>query len=254
MRDKPRKNVALPRIGTIVFHFDEIPSTNEYAKKLGAWGGAEGLVVLADVQTQGKGRLDRVWQSQRGGLYFSILLRPDLSSEGIQRLTLVAGIAVARALRRTYGAAAQLKWPNDVLVNGKKACGILTESSIVGGKVNFCVVGIGVNVNNRVPADIKEMATSLAKNAGKKLDLTVVFRHVLREFGLAYESFIENPESIIRQWSALSDTIGRDVEISTGDELLRGKAVGIARDGTLKLKTKNGRVAKILAGDCVYLR
>ena len=220
--------------------FKEVDSTNRVAKELSE------AVVMAERQTAGRGRLGRQWMSERGGLYFSMALSPGLPVSEVPKLTLTAGVAVAEALSF---ANARLKWPNDVLVEGKKVCGILSE--VVGEDLSVkVVVGIGVNVSNPVPENIP--ATNLIQ-LGYDADILDVFELVIDRFSRRYAQLISGEwEEIRERWVELSDTIGRRVKVSVGGKSHEGVAVGIDSDGALLIE--DGGLKRIFSGECFYVR
>lgn len=242
-------------IGKEVVYFDTIGSTNDIAKEMADKGAGEGLVVLAGRQTKGRGRLGRSWASQKGGLYLSILLRPKMEPQHIQRLTLMAGLAAMKAIA-SYGLKASLKWVNDVRVGGKKMCGILTEVSGSAELLDYAVVGIGVNVNNSVskfPKDLGAMATSLRDELGMKVSLVDAVKKLLVEFDKQYTRIKAGDFSgILKEWSGSCDTIGKRVRVVGITEVFEGTAIGVDEEGALIVEVPRG-VKKVTAGDVVYL-
>ncbi|AEA47718.1 biotin--[acetyl-CoA-carboxylase] ligase [Archaeoglobus veneficus] len=223
-----------------VHHYSSIDSTNEKAKE------KQGIVVIADRQTAGRGRRGRRWYSEEGGLYFSISLPPHLNMEDLPKLTLTTGVAVCEALSF---ANAKLKWPNDVLVGGKKVCGVLCE--VVGeAESPAVVVGIGINVTNPIPDELKDIATNLLEfGVGRK----EIFEKVVGNFFRLYRKLPSDWEEIRQRWKELSDTLGRIVEIRVAERLYRGIAVDIDESGALILDS-NGKVERIFSGECFYLQ
>ncbi len=242
-------------VGKEVVYFDVTGSTNDVAKEMAERGVGEGLVVIAGRQTKGRGRLGRSWVSQKGGLYLSIMLRPKMEPQHIQRLTLMAGLAAMKTIA-SYGLEASIKWVNDVRVGGKKVCGILTEVSGSAEVLDYAVVGIGMNVNNsvkRFPRDVRRLATSMRGELGSNVDLVVVVKRLLVEFDRQYKrmrssSFMD----IMREWSASCDTIGRRVRVVGISEVFEGSAIGVDEEGALMVEFPGG-VKRVTAGDVVYL-
>ncbi len=222
-----------------VHYYSAIDSTNEKAKE------KAGIVVIADEQTAGRGRLGRVWYSNRGGLYFSISLHPRLSMEDLPKITLTAGVAVCQALSF---ANARLKWPNDVRVDGLKVAGILCE--VFGeADVPSVVVGVGINVTNPIPDEIKGIATNLSKfNVSRK----EIFKDTIRNFFSLYKKLPEGWEEIREKWKELSDTLGKEVEVKIADKTYKGIAVDIDDSGALIL-ISDGEVQRVFSGECFYL-
>ncbi|MHB9286326.1 biotin--[acetyl-CoA-carboxylase] ligase [Halobacteriales archaeon Cl-PHB] len=231
-----------------VEYHDSIPSTNERARELAAEG-AENVVVLADEQTGGRGRLDRDWSSPSGGVWLSILLRPQVPPARVPLYTLAAAVAVARAAREA-GVEAEIKWPNDVLVDGAKLTGILTEMEGEADRVSWLVVGIGVNANvdrAALPEDVD--ATSLRLEVGEDVDRRLFTQRLLE----AFDTLRGDPDAVLPAWRDLSVTLGQDVRVETPGGVVTGTAVDVSDPGTLVVETDDGRV-DVSAGDCDHLR
>ena len=241
-------------LGRNIFFSREVGSTNEWAKELARLGACEGTVVLAETQTAGHGRLGREWLSPVGGLWFSVILRPQLTPAESARLVFAAGLAVAEALREQYGLRVETKWPNDVLVDGRKTCGVLTEMNSVGEKVNFVVVGVGVNVNFDVgkvfPKELQETATSLKKECGEQVSLDELLRVLLVKLEKTYESFTTGGFlPVLVEWRKYARFLGSQVEVSNDDGRLRGVALDVDEEGALLLKQENGLVKRAFFGE-----
>jgi len=241
-------------IGNDVRYYSELESTNSTAREI-APSASEGTVVLAETQKNGRGRMGTEWQSVPGGLWLSLILKPSIPLENLSKVTLVAGIAVANTLRN-MGVDAHIKWPNDVLVKGKKICGILTEVSAEIGKVDYVVLGIGININVKLPDlkdDIRRDSTSIANEIGKPIDRTSFLASLLYELEQQYIRFKTRQfAEIVDEWINLSDTIGRNVKVTTPIKLIEGKAVGITEKGALVVLDKNNKKHEIIAGNCRY--
>jgi len=230
----------------VEFH-DAIDSTNRRARELAGRGRSE-MVVVADEQTGGRGRLDREWASPSGGVWLSILDSPALPPHRVPAFTLAAAVAAARAVRQR-GAEATIKWPNDVQVDGKKLAGILTEMEGEADRVSWIVVGIGLNANVD-PADLPtdQPATSLRAEIGD-----VNRRELVQDLLAEFEGLTADPESIIPAWREYATTLGTRVRVDTGDGEVIGEAVDIEFPGTLVVETAEGRV-EVTTGDCEHLR
>jgi BirA family biotin operon repressor/biotin-[acetyl-CoA-carboxylase] ligase len=242
------------RLGRTILFSREVNSTNEWAKELAMYGAHEGTVVIAETQTKGRGRLGREWISSTGGLWFSLILRPKLRPAEAVKITFVAGLAVAKVLREMFDLKAETKWPNDVLVNGRKICGILTEMNTTGEIVNFVVVGVGVNVNFDVekvfPEQLRKVATSLENELGRKVRVEELFRSVLERLEDFYEIFTRdgfNP--ILKEWKNYADFLGHQVEVTSPTEKSIGSALDVDHDGALVLKLENGTIKRVFVGD-----
>ena len=242
---------------TIHFH-ESLPSTNTLAFQLAADGAEHGEVVITEQQTAGKGRRGRTWVSPAGkNLYFSAILRPELPPQRASELTLVAAVALAEELREA-GADAQIKWPNDVLVEGRKVAGILTELSAEPDQVHFVVLGVGVNLNTGPedwPAELADTATSLARVTDERVHralFTASLWNRLEEWlDLHHEVGFE---PVRERWKELSCTVGQEVRVHTGRSELRGVAEDIDVDGALRVRTEGGKVERVLAGDVEQVR
>ena len=227
---------------------DVVSSTNDVARQLAEAGWPEGTVVVAAEQTAGRGRFGRRWESPRGGLWFSVLLRPALGPEDISRLPIVAGLAVARALRSSFGLEIELKWPNDVLIEGKKICGILVETSFTGSKLDFVILGIGINANfepHELPEPISSCSTTLRAELGHDEDLEALLFSVLRELSACYDALLSGRgEELLREAEELMG-FPRMARVLSGGRELVGLAIGLADDGSLLVKSEDGRVEKV---------
>lgn len=232
---------------TVEYH-DSIDSTNRRARELAA-NGRENVIVLADEQTGGRGRLDREWTSPSGGIWCSILIRPSVPAADAPVYTLAAAVATTRAVREA-GVEATIKWPNDVLVDGKKVAGILTEMEGEADRIDWLVVGIGLNANVD-PIDVPAAnATSLrAERDGEAVDRRRLTQRLLEEFHALHEDL----DSIVPAWRTHADTLGRRVRVESGERTVVGEAVDIEYPGTLTIATENGRET-VAAGDCEHLR
>jgi BirA family transcriptional regulator, biotin operon repressor / biotin---[acetyl-CoA-carboxylase] ligase len=246
------KDLAGVYPGQVVIHLETTSSTNDAARRLAQQGASSGTVVVADEQTAGRGRRGRRWQARRGeALLCSILLRPSLAPAQGVRLTMLSAVAVAGALR-CLGLQAAIKWPNDVLLSGRKTAGILVESESAGERMIYAVAGIGVNVNTPAPelATISPQATSLLVEAGHLFSRRRVLRLLLAEFWSRFADMErDGGEAVFSEWRALLDTLGRDVTVTVGDEVISGKAEDVAGDGSLIVHQESGRLVRVTYGD-----
>jgi BirA family transcriptional regulator, biotin operon repressor / biotin---[acetyl-CoA-carboxylase] ligase len=245
----------LPDLGTrligrhLRWH-ESLPSTNDLALRLTEIPVPEGTVVLADEQTAGRGRMGRRWVSPRGGIWLSVILRPRLPADQVAVIGLVTAAAAAGAVRRVTGLSARVKWPNDVLVDGKKTAGILAEAAPSPG---WIVVGIGINANipaDALPPDTVHPATSLEAALGHAVDRKALIREMLRELERGYDLLkSRGAHAALRRWREMADTLGRQVRVETPGGILEGIAQDIDETGALLVRTEGGRVRKVLAGD-----
>jgi BirA family biotin operon repressor/biotin-[acetyl-CoA-carboxylase] ligase len=231
--------------------FSEAESTNNLAKSI-AHSCKDGTVVLAETQTNGRGRLSRTWASPPGGIWMSIVLKPQIPLAKAYRINMAVSIAISRVLFILYGLQAGIKWPNDLLVNERKICGILTEICAEMDKLDFAVVGIGINAN----MDVSEfpdywMATSLSCELGHEVSRDELITKLIEEIDFVYGEL--DAKEIHAEWCQRSATLGKQVRISTFHGDIEGKAIALSEDGALCLRTQNGEIC-VLAGDCVHLR
>ncbi len=244
-------------VGTRFEIFQEIDSTNHHAMELASGGVEEGTVVLAEWQTEGRGRLGREWVSPSGvGIYVTVILHPEGGIAQLPKYTLLAGVAVAEAVREVAGLPAEIKWPNDVLIDGKKFCGILEESFVSGSKIKYVIIGIGINVNTD-PADLpvtpRGAPTSLKAEKGEHVDRVELLRSVLQKLDTGYtEIRTGNGENIIHKWRGLSATLGHKVRVELSGGTLEGQAVDIDDDGGLLISAEGG-MQKVTAGDIIIV-
>ena len=223
------------------------------AKKLADYGVVEGTVTIAETQTAGHGRLGAKWFSPVGGLWFSVILRPKLSVSESVKLVFVPGLAVAEVLSKFYKLEVETKWPNDVLVNGRKICGVLSEMNTTGGKINYAVIGIGVNgnfqVKQSIPRSVRKMATSLEDEVGRKVCLEELFKLLLERLERLYYSFVEGQSKhILEKWKSYASFLGQVVEVSSNREEFEGLALDVDQDGALILQLKDAKSRKVFAG------
>jgi|Deesub1362A_J573_1020465.scaffolds.fasta_scaffold00108_86 BirA family biotin operon repressor/biotin-[acetyl-CoA-carboxylase] ligase len=240
----------LPEGWRVIF-LSRTGSTQDEARSLARGGAPEGTVVVAETQTTGRGRLGRRWFSPRGGLYLSVLLRPSLRPREVLRLPLMTGVAVAEAIGRFVAGSPQLKWPNDVLLEGRKVAGILCELDAEADRVHHVILGIGINVNNEIPPQVRETAVSLKEHrGGLSLNKGDLFVALIRDLDQQYRrSRCLGFEPVFQGWRSLSSTLGRPVRIQSGDEEIVGEALDIDSDGALIVRRVDGETVRVIAGD-----
>lgn len=251
------RQLTTSRLGKRIIYFEEIDSTNEVAKRLAREGAEEGTLVVAEAQTKGKGRLGRQWLSPPGeGIYFTLILRPPFPPQRAPQMTLIAAVAVARALSETTGLEVKIKWPNDILVNGRKVAGILTEMVADMDRIHCLVVGIGININQEkvaFPPEVAEIATSLKVELGRSLLRLPILIKCLSELERVYDIWQkEGFRPLLAEWKALSHTLGQWVKVNMMDEIVEGKAVEIEEDGSLIIQQKDGSFYRVIAGDVLF--
>lgn len=242
------------RIGHEISYYEEIDSTQIVAHQLAQNQVKEGHIVIANEQTAGKGRLGRTWHSRRGtSVSMSLILRPELPPQKTPQLTLLTAVAVVRAIHASTGLDCQIKWPNDVLINGKKLVGILTEMQADPDFVHSVIIGIGVNVNQSredFDPDIRDIATSLLIEKNEQVDRASVISAILNEFEMLYDLYLEEGFSPIKTlWETYSMSVGTNIYARTLKEVLYGYAVGITDDGVLLLRDESGETHSIYSAD-----
>ncbi|MFT5701478.1 MAG: BirA family biotin operon repressor/biotin-[acetyl-CoA-carboxylase] ligase [Desulforhopalus sp.] len=233
-----------------IHYFDALPSTMNKAKELAREGAPDQSVVLADFQEKGRGRMQRIWLSQRGGLYFTLILRPQLPATSAFLMNFITSTALAQTIRDQTGLKAEVKWPNDILIGEKKLSGMLSELEASEELVSFVNIGIGINVNNDPTKDEKN-ATSIALELGHDIKRRTLLSGFLDRLAVRLDNF--RPEDAVSEWKKHTMTLGRQVKIVTLKETFEGKAVDIDESGALILQQEDGTVKKIIYGDCFHL-
>lgn len=252
------QNLRTRRIGQHVISVQEVDSTNLLAAKLADRGEPDGTLVIAELQTGGKGRRGRSWFSPAGtGIWMSLILRPSLPMAQAPLITLIAAVAVSQALTEITGCMAGIKWPNDILFEGKKCCGILTEMSMESDEINYVILGIGVNVNQQAadfPEEIAARATSLGIVSGSQFRRSEVVQLILERFESVYDRFLaEGSFAPIRElWIKQSITIGKQVSAQTPRGVIQGTAVGLDDMGALMVRDGAGNLQKIYSADILF--
>jgi BirA family transcriptional regulator, biotin operon repressor / biotin---[acetyl-CoA-carboxylase] ligase len=245
-------------IGREIFFYDTVGSTNAVASEIAAKT-VEGTVVLADTQRKGKGRLGRVWVSPPGvNIYMSIILKPDIRPMDATLITVMSSVACATALRKVTGLNVTIKWPNDLIIQNKKLCGILTELKTERNRIIFAVAGIGINVNadiDEFSEDVKSIATSLKNETGIIYSRTEIVAETLNEIDRWYKTLkVMDRDTLLCEWKRLSSTLGREVMVVTGQGTLTGFALDLDTEGMLMIKLTSGEVKRISSGDVTIVR
>ena len=241
-------------VGREIRVFQETSSTSDVLEKLARDGVREGLVVFAESQTRGRGRLGRPWISPRGrGIWFSVLLRPALRPQAATRLTVAAAAALARAFRREIPLRPEIKWPNDLMIHGRKVAGVLTELSGELDSVRHVSLGIGINANltaEDFPPALRESATSLRLELGRPVDRAALAATLLQELDRAYACISDDRfTALADEWSEHCTTLGRHVSVLTGNRRIVGLAESLDSEGALLVRTDFGRLERIVGGD-----
>jgi BirA family biotin operon repressor/biotin-[acetyl-CoA-carboxylase] ligase len=248
-----RRRLEGTAFGKNIHHFFSIGSTNDAAMQMGYAGAPHGTVVLAEQQTAGRGRVGRTWHSEKSnGIYMSVLLRPAIMPSEAPLITLVAGLAGRDAVAEQTGTAPDLRWPNDLLLNGKKLAGILTEMHAEPDRVQFVVAGIGMNVNHEtLPASLRGEATSLRIETGRSQSRSELVVRILRGLDGYYNQFLrEGGQAIVKRFSEVSSFCeGKRVRVATAKETFLATTAGLEPTGVLRIRRENGKTELVLAGD-----
>jgi BirA family biotin operon repressor/biotin-[acetyl-CoA-carboxylase] ligase len=245
--------------GQKIHHFRRVSSTNLVAREMAREGTAEGTLVVAEEQTHGRGRLGREWVSPAGtGIWMSLILRPSIPPTDAPRLTLAAAVAVADAVGEIVGISPEIKWPNDLLFGGKKFCGILTEMDAEMERVNFVILGIGINVNQLAsdfPEPLRSLATSLRETCGRRVSRPdLVCRILERLEDRCRQTVSTDFEQILTAWRANSTTLGRPVTVTSVAGTIEGLAEDVDADGSLLVRLDNGVLQRVMAGEVTLRR
>jgi BirA family biotin operon repressor/biotin-[acetyl-CoA-carboxylase] ligase len=246
-------DLATHFVGQRVILYPRLPSTMEVAREEALRGAAEGTVVIAEEQTAGKGRMGRIWLSPKGCVALSVILYPKRGL--LPSLVMVASLAVVHAITAVTGLQSQIKWPNDVLINGRKVCGIIIESSAGDNGINYAVVGIGINVNLKTTefTEIASVATSLSDELGREVSRLSLIKRLLVEIEPLYLS-AKNSDAVYQEWRDSLVTLGRKVCARSGNDIYEGIAESVEKDGSLILRLRDGSLKRIVAGDVTLIR
>jgi BirA family biotin operon repressor/biotin-[acetyl-CoA-carboxylase] ligase len=232
-----------------IHYFDEISSTMDMGKNL-LKDNNDFTIVVAEKQTKGRGRFDRFWYSHKGGIYFTYSMKPNIPITYVSKIVLLFAVAIADTLNELFNVDAKIKWPNDIIINNKKVCGILTEMTAELDKIKQINVGIGINVNNEINKKI-ENAISLKEVLDQHIDRKVLFKKLLEN--IENELSKVKSDSVLDKYKHLLSTLNKRVSIKTIDDNIVGTAIDISPDGALLVQTDNGDIKKIISGDCVHL-
>ncbi len=242
-------------LGRVLHHFFRVTSTNDVAQELAQRGGAEGAIVIAEEQSQGRGRLGRLWFSEKGvGIYLSLILRPPLKPRQAPILNLAAAVAVSQAIEGACSLPTDIKWPNDVLIGGRKCCGILTEMSADIDRIKFIIVGVGINVNHKsFPRSLEGYASSLRLEGGRRYSRIEIVLSLLNNLERLYLDLLARGSDIVLdQWTQRSSYArGKEVSVDLGDRQIHGTTAGLSKEGALRIRLSNGQTEEVLSGDVV---
>jgi BirA family transcriptional regulator, biotin operon repressor / biotin---[acetyl-CoA-carboxylase] ligase len=241
------KGLKTRNIGQKILYYPSLPSTMDTAREQARKGADEGAVVIAGEQTAGRGRLKRSWLSPVGNIALSIILRPDITS--LPYLIMIASLAAARSIEAVTGRETQIKWPNDVLIEGKKVCGVLIENELKGNRVDFAIIGIGINTDLKVDEnqEIANTAVSLSSVPVSGLRLNLI-QALLTEFEALYFT-LPDGKSIYESWRSHLVTLGNNVRATWGSDIIEGVAESVDESGVLYIRVEGGEMRKVVAGD-----
>lgn len=252
--EKIKSKLNSLRIGSEILVFDAVDSTNDLAKRSLDKDATEGLVLIAESQTRGRGRMGRSWTSLPGiGLYLSVILKPKIQPWRLPQLTLMAGLAAALAINEFTQQKARLKWPNDILLSGKKCCGILSETHPTQNGETGVIVGIGINANHSIPdfpEELKSTATSLMIETGNAIDRLTLVRSLISNLDRQYDAYLQNGEqTVIEKWLEHSDMVGKKITVTHGKSTIHGTALGLDSHGRLLVCSEKGEELAFDSGE-----
>lgn len=248
----PYKQIRL--LGRPIYCYREVSSTNRIAQHWAVRGAPEGTIVMGRVQTSGMGRLGRQWSCPPGkGILMSMILRPKLSAKLVPQLTLLGGVVLSETIKKVTGCQAGIKWPNDLVINGKKVCGILAQSSLSKAGPTYVILGIGINVNlttTQLPPECQETSTSLGAEAGHKISRWLVLKQLISCWEEQYQAFLQGGQPYLKaKWIENNVTLGREVAINRDQGKIKGLAVDISERGGLIVSFSDGSLEEFLAED-----
>ena len=252
--DSIRLHMISVKMGSNIHYYETVASTQKIANELANNGAPEGTIVVADEQTAGRGRLARQWVSPKGtGIWMSLILKPDIPIFQAPQLTLLSAVAAVQGIEQATGAKPEIKWPNDLLMNGRKVSGILTEMQAEADGIHSVIIGIGINVNQQqsdFPAELQTIATSLAIETGTRQSREACMAAILAQFESLYSRYCESGFSEIKHlWEKHAISIGKVVTAVTARERITGTALGITDEGVLLVKDEGGSVHRIFSAD-----
>lgn len=252
------QNLETKIFGRRIFFFKSIKSTMDYAKKIAEKDEPEGTIVIADYQSHGRGRFGRIWKAEPGkNILMSIILRPQIPLERFSIFPFLFANSIASAIEKHANLKITTKWPNDLLIDNKKFCGILMEASITVEKSDFIILGIGINVNqSEFPKEIQEYATSLYLSTGKIYDRVELLKDILGQIEIDYDEFNKNRDfsAVIQKWKSRCKMIGEKITVIQSGKTVTGRVIDIDELGFLVLEDENLRKIKLSSGDVTVVK
>lgn len=253
------KKLKTQFIGKKIRYLENTPSTIWVGKQMcseGDVGRMHGMVIIAEEQTGGIGRMGRAWASPSGGIWITVVLKPRVPIDHVFMITMAGSIAVARAIRKEFDIGALIKWPNDIYIGNKKVAGLLLELAAEADTVHYCLLGIGIDVNvtlSQFSPSLQKDITSISAEVGHEVDRASLLARILKEFESHY-LLLESGEyeTIIREWKSLSCTLENRVQIRTLKNSFEGEAIDIDEFGALIIRKDNGKIERVIAGDCYH--
>jgi BirA family biotin operon repressor/biotin-[acetyl-CoA-carboxylase] ligase len=255
MPQEIKESITTEVIGQNLTFLEQVDSTNLYAKKIAEGSFAEGTVIIADEQLQGKGRMGRSWTSPKGkGIWMTIMLKPKICPADAAKITLITACAVCQAIEDICGIYPKIKWPNDIVLNGKKLCGILTEMSAEMDEINYLIVGIGINVNLELedfPEELKAIATSIKIEKGDSIKRKELAAAIINKFESYYKVFIKTGsiKDFINEYKKKSAILDKEVRVISSNQEVQGIVVDISEEGQLTLKLEDGSIKQLISGE-----
>lgn len=256
--DYPSREEILSRIRTKIigreyYYYPILDSTNTYAKRLVKKETLEGTIIVAEEQKYGRGRKSRNWFSPPGGLWFSIILYPRIPPDYSMIITMGFSVAISEVIKELLKIKSRVKWPNDLLIDNKKVCGILTEIDAELDEIHHLIVGVGLNVNNIIDDSIKDTATSLKLEYGQPISRILLFQRIIEKLDYYYQKIIKGDYGFIREkWFEYSDILGKNIKVSLEDKTISGIVLDVDIKGRLHIETLDGEI-EIVAGDIEYI-
>ena len=250
------KDLVPEWVGKNIYGFDEVSSTNTVARFLAMNDVANGSIVLSEKQTDARGRSGKAWESPMGGIWLSMILQPNVDYSKLPLITIATGVAVAKAIESTGITTAEIKWPNDIMIHGKKVCGILTEAVTKFNTIENVIIGVGIDANIDIsdfPEELQDGTTTIADELGRKEDENVLIRYFLEEFEKIADEFThEGYENILKEWRKRSYSIGKIVEVREPfNKNYDAYVVGIGKEGALIVEKIDGTLNKVISGECI---